>query len=53
MNSSHYVAIPTSGLSIAVARELLIPDPPSIAKGVEIIEHGTNEGTTGNDPESN
>lgn len=53
MYSDQYVAIPTSGLSVAVAAELLIPDPPSFAKGMEIIENATNKDSTRNNPESN
>ena len=53
MNSDQYIAIPTSGLSIAVAIELLIPDPVDIAKGVEIIQNATNTRPTTNDSNSN
>jgi hypothetical protein len=53
MNSQQYIAIPTSGLSIAVEKELLIPDPPDFARGVEIIQNGTKCGTTGHNPKSN
>ena len=52
MNSDYYV-IPTSGLSIAVAMELLVPDPIDIAKGVEIIQNATNTRPTTNDTKSN
>ena len=52
MISQQYVAIPTSGLSIAIARELLIPDPIDVAKGVEIIKNAANSGTTSNNIES-
>ena len=51
--NSDYLAIPTSGLSIAVAMELLIPDPVDIAKGVEIIEHATLTRPTADDTKSN
>lgn len=53
MNLQQYIAIPTSGLSVAVAKELLIPDPPDFARGVEIIENGTKSGTAENNPKSN
>ena len=53
MNSQQYIAIPTSGLSIAVAMELLIPDPVDIAKGMEIIQNATNTRPTTDDTKSN
>jgi hypothetical protein len=45
--------IPTSGVSVAVAKELLIPDPIDLAKGVEILENATNTRPTTNDTKSN
>ena len=45
--------VPTNELSIAVASELLIPDPINIVKGMEIIENATNTSTTRDDTESN
>ena len=51
--NSYYLAITTSGLSIAVAMELLVPDPVDIAKGVEIIQNATNTRPTTDDTKSN
>jgi hypothetical protein len=51
--NSDYLAVPTSGLSIAVAMELLVPDPIDIAKGVEIIQNATLTRPTTNDTKSN
>lgn len=38
--------IAESGLAKAVELELLIPDPPNVAKGMEILENATNDRTT-------
>lgn len=37
--------IAESGLAKAVELELLIPDPPNVAKGMEIFENATNDTT--------
>jgi hypothetical protein len=44
--------IPSSGISVAVQKELLVPDPVNIAKGVEIIQNATNSGPATNDTKS-
>ena len=44
--------IAESGLAKAVELELLIPDPPNFAKGIEIINNATNQRTTPDDSES-
>jgi hypothetical protein len=44
--------IAESGLAKAIEQELLIPDPINIAKGVEIINNGTNTRTTTDNNES-
>ena len=44
--------IAESGLAKAVELELLIPDPPNLAKGMEILENATNDRTTKYDNKS-
>jgi|DEB19_MinimDraft_3_1074340.scaffolds.fasta_scaffold05798_5 hypothetical protein len=44
--------IATSGVAKAAELELLVPDPP-ITLGLQIIQNGTNTGTTKDDTKSN
>lgn len=44
--------IAESGLAKAVELELLVPDPPNFAKGIEIINNATNKPTTTNNNKS-
>ena len=44
---------PTIEVDQSAKADLLVPDPPNIARGVEIIQNATNIATTGNYTESN
>ena len=45
--------IATSGIALAVQKELDIPDPIDIARGVEILNNAANTRPTTNDTKSN